>query len=77
MNSKICPKCQASIRTARSALKLIGAEGVSDIERQIAVSELARSIHVLNQSLQLETIAETVLAKKLVGGAWVRITGFA
>jgi hypothetical protein len=58
MNSKICPKCQASIQTARSALEVIGAEGASDIERRIAASELARSIRILCQSLQVAMIAE-------------------
>lgn len=57
MNSQICPKCQASIRTARSALELIGAEGVSEREREIAVSELARSLQILSRSLELELIS--------------------
>jgi uncharacterized protein YbbK (DUF523 family) len=58
MNSQICPKCQAFIRTARSALELIGTEGVSETERKIAVSELTNSMRILGNSLQYDLIPE-------------------
>lgn len=56
MNNQICPKCQASIRTARSALELIGDEEVSENERRIAVSELTHSLQILSRSLQFGEI---------------------
>lgn len=60
MNKNICPKCQASIQTAKSALEVIGAEGASDISRRIAASELTRSIRILCNSLEVEIIAGEV-----------------
>ena len=51
MSSYVCEHCRAvTLRTARAALEVLGAEDVTEVTRQIAAEELGHAVEVLHHT---------------------------
>lgn len=60
MSSYVCERCRAvTLRTARAALEVLGAENVTEATRQIAAEELGQALEVLHHTPGLRVNGET------------------